>query len=277
MLVLGSCTTLQFGAALAVHLFPALGSWATTSLRLALAALVLLALTRPRVRRFTYTQWRAMVGYGLVMAGMNGFFYAALARLDLGVAVAMEFLGPLVLAACLSRRPRDLVWTGLALGGVALFFLRDFLGSEAGVKGIDPIGVVLVLAAAACWAGYVVAGQKTALRVPGKSGMAVGMALSALILLPFGAMSAPKLVAHPGLLLLGLGVALLSSVIPYSLELSAMRRLPKPVFGVLLSVEPVVAALAGWLLLGQNVGVLGIAAIALVVAASAGSTLTAAK
>ncbi len=281
LFVLGSCLSLQFGAAFAVQLFPVLGSWGTTGLRLGLAGLILLLVFRPKFWRFTGQQWRAVVLYGLVLAGMNGFFYAALARLDLGVAVAIEFLGPLVLAACLSRRAADFAWTGLALAGIALFFVRDLLavsGVHAGAgKALDPIGVVLVLVAGGFWAMYVLVGEKASRVVPGKAGLAVGVSIGGALSLPFVPATVPHLSADPKLLLMALAVAVMSSVLPYSLEFSAMRRLPKAAFGVLLSVEPAIAALAGWLLLGQSIGVLGLAAIALVVGASVGSTATARK
>jgi inner membrane transporter RhtA len=270
-LVLGSCASLQFGAALATTLFPEIGTWATTSFRLALAAVVLLLIVRPRFRHWTRAQWLPVIGFGVTLAAMNGFFYAGIDRIPLGVAVAIEFLGPLGLSAVMSRRPRDLAWIGLALVGMGLFFVNDLTGAGR----LDPLGVVFVLIAAACWAAYILASHRVGQTVPGNSGLAMAVTIGAVLVLPFGVSAAPHVVAEPWLLAVGLGAAVMASVIPYSFEFAALRRLPRPVFGVLLSIEPVFATIAGALMLGQGVSLLTGLAIALVVGASAGSTLTA--
>lgn len=267
--VLGSCVSVQFGAALASPLFGELGSWGVTLLRLALAAIILLAIARPRSWRWRRGQWREVIPFGIAFAGMNGFFYASIAHIPLGPAVAIEFLGPLGLAAILSRRGRDLVWVGIAVVGVGL------LGMAGAGDALDPLGVVFALIAGVFWALYVLTGARVGRSVDGMGGLAVGMAVSAVVLLPVGLEGALTVVGRPELLLPAAGMAVLASVVPYSLELSALRRLPERVFGVLLALEPAVATLAGWLLLGQASGWLRLAAIALVIVASVGSTVTA--
>jgi inner membrane transporter RhtA len=271
LLVLGSATSLQAGAAFAIRLFPATGAPGATLLRLGLAAAVLLVLARPRVRGWRSSQWRAVALYGISLAGTNGFFYAALARLPLGTAVTIQFLGPLTLAAALSRRWRDAGWVGLAVAGVLILGISD--GHGAGGRPLDPVGVAFVLVSAAFWALYIVAGARVSAAVPGRGGLAAGLAIGALVLLPFGARGAWPVAGRPHLMLLALGTAVLASVVPYTLELAALRRAPRRVFGTLLSLEPAVAALAGLALLGQPVPAVAAGAIALVIAASAGATL----
>jgi inner membrane transporter RhtA len=272
LLVLGSCTSFQFGAALATRLFPLAGAPGTTLLRLGLAALVLLAVTRPRVRDWRRAQWRPVLLYGVSLAGMNGFYYAALARLPLSAAVTIQFLGPLTLAAALSRRWRDAGWIVLALLGVLTLGLADRHG---GGGGLDLVGVVFALVSAAFWALYILAGSRASAAVPGRGGVAVAMTAGALVLLPLGARGAWHVVGRPAPMLLAFGVALLASVVPYTLEFAAMRRTPRRVFGILLSLDPALATLAGWLLLGQHSSPVAIAAVATVITASVGSTLSA--
>ncbi len=271
LLVLGSCTSFQFGAALATRLFPVTGAVGATLLRLGLAAMVLLALTRPRVRRWSRSQRRSVILYGVSLAGMNGFYYAALVRLPLSAAVTIQFLGPLTLSAALSRRWRDGGWIVLALLGVLTLGLADRHGSGGG---LDPVGMVFALISAAFWALYIVAGSRASAAVPGRGGVAVGMAAGALVLLPAGALGAWHVVGRPGPALLAFGVAMLASVVPYTLEFAAMRRAPRRVFGILLSLDPALATLAGWLLLRQHSTPVAIAAVAVVITASVGSTLS---
>jgi inner membrane transporter RhtA len=277
LLVLGSCTSFQFGAALATRLFPVTGAVGATLLRLGLAAIVLLAITRPRVRGWSRPQWRSVLLYGVSLAGMNGFYYAALARLPLSAAVTIQFLGPLTLSAALSRRWRDGCWIVLALLGVLTLGLADRHGSGSGSgnAGLDPVGVALALVSAAFWALYIMAGSRASAAVPGRSAVAVAMTVGALVLLPFGALGAWHVVGRPGPLLLAFGVAMLASVVPYTLEFAAMRRAPRRVFGILLSLDPALATLAGWLLLRQHSSPVAIAAVAVVITASVGSTLSA--
>jgi inner membrane transporter RhtA len=274
LLILGSCTSLQLGAALARRLFPVTGAPGATLLRLAIAAVALVAISRPRVFRWRWAQWRAALLYGASLAGLNGFYYAALARLPLSAAATIQFLGPLTLAAALSRRGRDAGWAALALLGVLTLGLTADNGGGTG-GALDPAGVGLALVSAAFWALYIVAGSGASLAVPGRGGLAVAMTTGALILLPFGARGAWHAAGRPHSMLLALGVAMLASVVPYTLELAALRRAPRRVFGILLSLNPALATLAGWLLLGQHTVPLAIAAVATVIIASIGSTLTA--
>jgi inner membrane transporter RhtA len=270
LMVLGSCSSLQVGAALATHLFPAAGAPGATLLRLGLAAAVLLAVSRPHVKTWTREQWRAVLLFAVTLAGMNGFFYAAIARIPLGVAVTIEFLGPLALSVVLSRRARDLGWVLLALLGVGML---GWTGESGSGTSLDVVGLVFVLIAAVFWALYILAGARASAAVPGRGGLAVAMVAATILLTPGGIRGAAHVVDRPSLLLVALGTALMASVVPYSLEFAAMRRLPKPTFGILLSLEPAVATLAGWLVLGQRVGPLAIVAILAVVSASIGSIL----
>lgn len=271
LLVLGSCTSLQIGAALAVHLFALGGSTGTTFLRLGLAALVLLLVVRPRVRRWTAVQWKASIALGLALAGMNLSFYTALTRVDLGTAVTIEFLGPLTLAAVTSRRARDLVWVALALAGVGVLGVAG----ESHSGGLDLVGVGFALLAGAFWAAYIRTGARLGQVVPGHGGLAVATVVATLALAPVGVPGAVQAVTAPNGWWLALGTAVMASVVPYSLELAALRRMPQRTFGVLLSLEPVIASLAGWALLGQAVTAAGAVGIVLVVAASAGATWSA--
>jgi inner membrane transporter RhtA len=255
-----------------MRLFPVLGAPGATLPRLGLAAVVLLTVTRPRVRGWRRTQWQAVLLYGMSLAGTNAFFYAALARLSLGTAVTIQFLGPLTLSAALSRRMRDLGWVLLAVTGVAILGLAESHRAAAG-EPLSLAGVAFALISAAFWAMYIVTGARASAAVPGRGGLAVAMAAGALVLLPFGARGASHIAGQPHLMPLACGMALMASVVPYSLELAAMRRAPKHVFGILLSLEPAVATLAGWLLLGQHAAPAALAAVVIVIAASTGSAL----
>lgn len=268
-LVVGSCLSLPFGAAVAAQLFPVLGPWGVTSLRVAIAALLLVVIVRPRPRRWTRSQWLAAALFGVSLAAMNGFFYAAIDRIPLGPAVAIEFLGPLVLAAVLTRRLADAAWVALALVGMALLAVDGLIGAEP----LDPLGLVFILVAAGFWAMYIRMSARVGALIPGSGGLAMGLLVAALLLIPVGIPTTATVAADPQLLVLAAITAVLSSVIPYSFELAALRRLPQRVFGVLLSLEPAFATLAGWLILGQTATPLRMLAIALVIAASVGTTL----
>jgi inner membrane transporter RhtA len=200
---------------------------------------------------------------------MNGFFYAAIDRIPLGPAVAIEFLGPLLLAAVLTRRLGDFAWVGVALVGMVLLGVDGLIDAEP----LDPIGVVFILIAAGFWAMYIRMSARVGALIPGSGGLAMGLLVAALLLVPVGVPAAVTVSGDMQLLLLAAVTAVLSSVIPYSFELAALRRLPQRVFGVLLSLEPAFATLAGWLILGQSATPLRMLAIALVVAASVGATL----
>ena len=268
-LVIGSCLSLPFGAAVAAQLFPVLGPWGVTSLRVAIAAVLLVVIVRPRPGKWTRPQWLAAVLFGVSLAAMNGFFYAAIDRIPLGPAVAIEFLGPLVLAAVLTRKVRDFAWVGIALLGMVVLGIDGLIGAEP----LDPLGVVFILIAAGFWAMYIRMSARVGALIPGSSGLAMGLVVAAVLLIPVGVPAVSTVAMDPQLLLLAAITAVLSSVIPYSFELAALRRLPQRVFGVLLSLEPAFATLAGWLILGQDATPLRMLAIALVIAASVGTTL----
>ena len=268
-MVFGSCVSLAFGAAIAAQLFPALGAWGVTALRLGIAAIVMVILVRPAVRAWTARQWRAALVFGVALGGMNGAFYAAIERIPLGPAVAIEFLGPLVLSAVLTRRLVDTGWLALAVVGIGLLGLDGLTGADA----LDPLGVGFALIAAAFWAFYIRATAHAGAVIPGRGALAVAFVVSAVLLLPFGVPAAAVVATDPGLLLLAVLTAVLASIIPYTLELSALRRVPQRVFGILLSLEPAVATLAGWLLLDQVASPLRLLAIAFVIAASVGVSL----
>lgn len=268
-LVIGSCLSLPFGAAVAAQLFPVLGPWGVTSLRVAIAAILLVVIVRPRPRKWTRPQWLAAVLFGVSLAAMNGFFYAAIDRIPLGPAVAIEFLGPLVLAAVLTRKPADFAWVGVALLGMVVLGIDGMIGAEP----LDPLGVVFILIAAGFWVMYIRMSARVGALIPGSSGLAMGLVVAAVLLIPVGIPAASTVAMDPQLLLLAGITAVLSSVIPYSFELAALRRLPQRVFGVLLSLEPAFATLAGWLILGQDATPLRMLAVGLVIAASVGTTL----
>jgi inner membrane transporter RhtA len=268
-LVLLAVGSVQFGAALARTLFDDLGAGGTVFLRVLFAALVLWALWRPRIRGHTRGELALACAFGLSLAGMNLAFYEALGRIPLGVAVTFEFVGPLGVAVAGSRRALDLLWVALAAAGIVL--LTD-LGQGGG---LNAAGVGFALLAGAFWAAYILLSARTGRVFPGGAGLALAMALGALVLVPVGVASGGNALLEPRLLALGAAVAMLSSAIPYSLELEALRRLPPRVFGVLMSLEPAVAAIAGLVVLGQVLRARELVAIALVVAASAGATRTA--
>ncbi|GLY54562.1 DMT family transporter [Lentzea sp. NBRC 102530] len=264
-LVLLGIVSVQVGAAFAKQLFTVAGSAGTVTLRLVMAALILVALWRPKIR-FDRTLITVAV-YGVVLAAMNLCFYAALARIPLGAAVTIEFLGPLAVAVAGSRRWLDGLWVVLAGAGVVL--LTGFQG------GLLWTGVLFALAAGACWAGYILVTAKLGSQTSDGQGLALAMVVGAVIALPFGITSAGTAMLDPLILAAGFAVALMSSVIPYSLELEALRRMPPRVFGILMSMEPVVAAVAGLLLLGEQLKPAQWVAVCCVVIASIGSTRTA--
>jgi inner membrane transporter RhtA len=268
-LVLVAVGSVQFGAGLAATLFDDLGPFGTVLLRVLVAAIVLVALWRPRVRNRPREDLGLAIAFGLALAGMNASFYASLDRIPLGIAVTFEFVGPLGVAVAGSRQAIDLVWVALAAAGVVL------LSAFGQGGGLDALGVALALLAGAFWAAYIVLSARTGRAFPGGSGLAIAMVVAAVVLLPIGVVDAGDALLEPDLLALGAAVALLSSAIPYSLELEALRRMPKRVFGVLMSLEPAMAALAGLVVLNQDLGVRELVAIGLVMVASAGVSLEA--
>lgn len=260
----------EVGAALAVGLFPHAGPLGVVMMRLVFSALVLLALARPALRGHTRSDWAAVVRFGVVLALMNALFYLALERLPLGVTVTIEVLGPLVLSIVASRRASAWVWAGVAFAGVVA------LGG-GGWDRLDPVGVAFALGAAVSWAGYILASARVGAAFPRLDGLALAMTVGAVLSLPFGIADAGAALLRPDLLALGAAVAVLSSTVPYALELVALRRLAASAFSVLMSLAPAVAALAGFVLLGQHLAWLEIAGIALVVLASIGAVRAAGR
>ena len=264
LLVLAAVASVQFGAALAKTLFDEIGSGGTVFLRVLFAAIVLALIWRPRLAGHDRRELGLAVLFGLVLGGMNLAFYASLERIPLGIAVTFEFVGPLGVAVFGSRRPRDLLWVGLAAAGILL--LSNFGGTD-----LDTLGVGLALLAGACWAAYILVAARVGRAFPGGGGLSLAMIVAAVPLAPVGIADAGGELLVPWVLAAGACVGLLSSAIPYALELEALRRLPVGVFGVLMSLEPAVAALAGFVVLGEELAARELAAIVLVIAASAGA------
>jgi inner membrane transporter RhtA len=263
-LVLGSACSVHSGAAVATLLFPRAGVGGVVALRLTLAAVLLLVLCRPRLRGYTRADWALIVGFGVVLATMNTVFYQAIERVPLGPAVTIEVLGPLTLSVIAARRAAGWMWALLALAGVALLGWSD-LGQ------LDLIGVALCLTAGALWAGYILLSARTGGRFPKADGLALALAVAALVSLPVGVLTSGAVLLDPTTLGLGAAVAALSTMVPYTMELSALRRLPTATFSLLMSLGPAIAALAGFAILGQGLTVAQGGAIALVVIASAGA------
>jgi inner membrane transporter RhtA len=259
----------QASASLAESLFAGIGPSGAAGLRLLTGAMMLAAVFRPWRQRPTWQAWRPILVYGGSVGVMNNLFYGALARVPLGLAVALEFTGPLAVAMAGSRRPIDFLWIALAVAGLLLILKPG----QAGMTGLDPIGVALALAAGACWAVYIIFGQKAG----GEHGMqstALGMIFAALIGAPFGLVHAGAALWSPQVLLTGAAVGFLGSALPYVLEMVALTRLPARTFGTLMSLEPAVGALAGFVLLHQVLSLEQWLAIGAVVAASIGATAT---
>jgi inner membrane transporter RhtA len=266
-LVLVGIVSVQLGAAFAKELFDTVSPTALVWLRLATSALVLLAIARPRLRGRTASDWQVVVGFALSLGLMNWAIYQSFARIPLGIAVTLEFIGPLTLAVVGSRRARDLVWVGLAAAGVAL------LGAER--ADLDLAGVAYALLAGAAWAAYILLSADTGRRWPGLDGLAVASVIAAVVLAPVALASGGTTLLEARVLLVGAAIGVLSSVIPYSCEMVALRTLRPSVFGILMSLEPAAAALAAAVVLGELLAVTQWLAVACVVAASIGATRTA--
>jgi inner membrane transporter RhtA len=272
-LVATSAVSTQCGAAIATKLFSDVGPSGTATLRLVFAAVTLLAVVRPRradVRRLAVRRnLLVMVAFGLALAGMNFSFYEALARVPLGVAVTLEFVGPLALAVATSRKWTDALWALLAGTGVFLLASGNLLGT---LHRLDVAGVGLSLLAGGFWAGYILTNREAGRRFPGTSGLAGAMAVAAIAVMPFGIVHAGARLLHPAYLAVGLCVAVLSSALPYSCDMAALRRVPPRTFGILLSVAPAIAALTGLAVLDQRLSSAEVGALVLVVAANVGSS-----
>ncbi len=263
VLVLLAIVSVQIGAALAKGLFQAIGSSGTVFLRVGFGALVFLLFWRPKLRGYSRADYLLLVLFGLSIAGMNAAFYASIARIPLGIAVTLEFIGPLSVSVLASRKRRDFLWAALAAVGVVLL-------APLGNSTIDPIGVALALLAGGCWGAYILLNVRVGRDFVGDTGLALSMGVAALVLLPLGVWSGGMTLLNPKILLLGVGVAILSTVIPFTLELEALRRLPARVFGILMSLEPAVATLVGFLVLREITGLRALLALALIVIASGG-------
>ncbi|GJF27244.1 membrane protein [Streptomyces sp. HO565] len=261
---MGGLLAQEFGAAMAASLFPRAGALGIVALRLTVSAVLLLAVCRPRVRGHRRADWVVIVAFGVALAGMNTLFYQAIARIPLGAAVTLEVLGPLVLSVVTARRATTWLWAALALGGVALL-------GRGGLDSLDGVGVGFALSAAALWAAYILLSARTGARFPKADGLALAMTVGAALSLPAGVADAGGRLLDPVTLGLGAAVAVLSSALPYTLELLALRRLAPATFAVLMSLAPAVAALAGYLVLDQSLTGIDLIAITLVVTASAGA------
>ncbi len=264
-LVLLSIVSIQIGAALAVHLFPALGPAGTVLLRVGIAALLLMLGARPALDRNLRAHGWLLLRYGGVMAAMNLCFYEAIARIPLGTAVTIGFIGPLGVAALTSRRALDFLWIGLALAGLCA--LAPNLGSA-----LDPVGVLLAAIAAGGWAGFVLLSRRVGRALPGGSGLALGMVVATIFLMPFGIAGASAALLDPLLLAAALAVAVLSTALPFALEFAALQRLSARTYGVLVTLEPAVAVLVGAVLLAQPAGARTLLAVGCVMAAAIGVT-----
>lgn len=271
LLVVVAAISQELGAAFAVKLFSALGPLGAVFARLAVSGLVLCVAMRPRVRGLSRPAWTAAIALATALTVMNSCFYFAIARIPLGVAVTIEVLGPLILSIVLSARRTAWLWALLAFAGVALLGL-----SQQRLGGADPLGFAFALAAAVAWAAYILASARAGAEFPRLDGLAIATALGALAVAPFALSSIDVADArHWNVVGLALVVGLLSSVIPYSLELLSLRRLSAETFAVLTSISPVTAAIAGWLVLGQHLGVPGYLAIVLVSVACVGAVRSA--
>lgn len=267
LLVLVGIVSVQTGAAIARGVFDDLGAAGTALWRLVLAAAILLVVLRPPLRTWSRASWGAAALLGVALAGMNLVFYLSLRSVPLGIAVTVEFLGPLLLALVQTRRFVDLFWALLAGAGVLL------LGLDT-ASGVAMTGLLLAFTAGLFWAGYILASSRVGQVLPGIQGLSVAVAIAAILVLPFGASGASAAFDEPSLLLVVLAVAMMSTIVPYGLDLVALRRLPTRVFGVLMSLQPAAAALAGWVVLDQQLGPRELMALVLVSSASAGITLS---
>ncbi|MDQ6731690.1 MAG: EamA family transporter [Actinomycetota bacterium] len=269
LFALGSMMSAQLGAALSRPYFHRLGPAGVVWIRLVFAGVALLVYARPSLTRRSRRELLTAGALGVASGVLMLAFFEAIARIPLGIAVAIEFLGPLGVALVGSRRLLDGLWVALAAGGIALLTLGHPTGAA-----LDPLGVALALGAAAGWAAYIVLTQRVGRSWPGTDGLAVSLGVAAVVTAPFGLAGGTARFAHPSLLLAGLGLAVLLPLAPFLLEFAALRRLPTRVFGVLMSLEPAIGALVGLIVLGQGLAIAGIGAIALIITASLGATVT---
>jgi inner membrane transporter RhtA len=267
-LLLIAITSIQSGASLAKQLFPLIGSVGATTLRLFLATLILFVIWRPWKDKLSRPACLAIFFYGLSLGCMNLLFYLALERIPLGIAVALEFTGPLAVALMTSRKLLDFIWTILAALGILLI-----LPVSKGVGEIDLLGIVFALGAGCAWASYIVFGQKAGSYLKGGKATALGMLVASFVVLPVALLQKCTQILNPSLLPLAILVAVLSSALPYSLEMIALKRMPAKTFSILMSLEPVIAALAGLVFLNESLSLTQVVAIACIIVASLGSSL----
>ena len=268
-LLLIAMASIQTGASLAKSLFPLVGAQGTTSLRLIFAAVILLLVLRPWRARFTAKSLRTVLIYGIALGGMNFLFYMSLRSVPLGIAVALEFTGPLAVALCASRKALDFVWVALAATGLLLLIP---MGQES--ANLDITGVAYALGAGVCWAAYILFGQKAG-EDNGIQTAALGVLIAAIFIAPIGVVHAGSALLDISLIPTAIGVAILSTALPYSLEMVALTRMPARTFGTLASIEPAFGALSGILFLHENLTLMQWLAISAIIMASAGATLTA--
>lgn len=271
--LMGSLLSLAFGTSFAKSLFPALGAEGTTAYRIVFATLILMAVFRPWRRKWVWADALPLGLYGVTLGVMNLLFYSAIKTIPFGVAIAIEFTGPLAVAIWTSKKASDWLWVALAIAGLAL--LLPLPGGDAATA-LDPMGVFFAFTAGICWALYIVFGQRVALRY-GSMATPMGMLAAAIVVAPIGVFHAGTAMLDPQWLVAGLAVALLSSAIPYALEMFSLNHLPKNTFSILLSLEPAVGALAGWLVLAEHLTLSQGLAIALVMAASMGTAWSAGR
>ncbi|WP_133630757.1 threonine/homoserine exporter RhtA [Enterobacter sp. OV724] len=268
VVILIAMLSIQSGASLAKSLFPIIGAPGVTALRIALGTLILVIIFKPWRLRFKKEQRLPLLFYGLSLGAMNYLFYLSIQTVPLGVAVALEFTGPLAVALFASRRPVDFVWVVLAVLG--LWFLLP-LGQN--ISHVDLTGAALALGAGACWAVYILTGQRAG-EEHGPATVALGSLIAAIIFVPLGMAQATESIWQWSVLPIGLAVAVLSTALPYSLEMIALTRLPTRIFGTLMSMEPALAAMSGMVFLGESLTLVQVLALCSIIAASMGSTLT---
>ena len=268
--VLLAMIAIQSGASFAKQLFPIAGPEGTSALRVFFAAAILTLIFKPWRARLTPTGWRNVIVYGICLGAMNLIFYFAIARIPLGIGVALEFTGPLAVAFFTAKKKRDFLWVLLAVVGICL--LVPDIGTSA--ESLDPVGVILALIAGAFWAGYIVFGNKTGNEGSGGVTVTLGMLVAAAGIIPIGAVSQGAVLLTPYALLMGLAVGVFSSAIPYTLEMQAMRNMPKQTFSIMMSMEPAIAAIAAFIIIDEALTVSQWSAVALVVIATAGSSIS---
>lgn len=268
--VLLAIISFQGGAAIAKGIFPVLGAAATSSLRIVLSAIILVIFNRPNLLNLTTGQWKAVALYGLTLGAMNIIFYIAIARIPLGLGVALEFIGPLALALTSSKRVIDFLWVLLAATGIALV-------APWSNKGLDIIGVLLALLAGALWAAYILLGGRISQIMDAGKAVTIGMTFASILVLPIAISNGLLINFRPVMLLPGFALALLSSAIPFTLEMHALRKIPAKTFSILMSLEPAVAAFSGLFFLHEHLSFYEWLAVALIIVASAGVTLTGRK